>query len=44
MEEEQESKKCPYCKELLEILDYRLDCEVKPDPIIMNLDYLTTFI
>jgi len=42
-EANEESKKCPYCKELLEILDYRSDCEVKPDPLIMNLEYLSSF-
>ena len=39
----EESKKCPYCKELLELLDYTADCEVKPDPLIMNLEYLSSF-
>ena len=42
-ENEEESKKCPYCKEFLTELDYVVSCELKPDPIIMNLEYLASF-
>jgi len=42
-ESNEESRKCPYCKEFLTELDYVVSCELKPDPIIMNLEYLASF-
>ena len=42
-ENDEESKKCPYCKEFLTQVDYVADYRIEPDPIIMNLDYLSTF-
>ena len=35
-ENEEESKKCPYCQEYLKELDYENNKELKPDPIIME--------
>jgi len=42
-EAQEDSKKCPYCKEFLTELDYVVSCELKPDPLIMNLEYLASF-
>ena len=42
-ENDEESKKCPYCKEFLIELDYVVSPELKPDPIIMTVEYLASF-
>jgi len=42
-EESDESKKCPYCKEYLQELEYNNNRELKPDPIIMTVEYLVYY-
>jgi len=42
-EEEEESKKCPMCKEYLQELEYNNNRELKPDPIIMTVEYLASY-
>ena len=39
-EEEQESKKCPFCKEYLQELECNTDYNLKPDPNIMETWYM----
>jgi hypothetical protein len=40
---DEESKKCPYCKEYLQELEYNNNRELKPDPIIMTVEYLADY-
>ena len=42
-EEEQESKKCPFCKDRLQELEFNPNCELKPDPLIMTLEYMQDY-
>jgi hypothetical protein len=39
-EEEQESKKCPYCKDYLQELECNTNYNLKPDPNIMEDWYM----
>ena len=38
--EEEDSRKCPFCKEYLVELDYNRDCSYPPDPNIVTIEGL----
>jgi len=42
-QENEELKNCPYCKDRLQELEWNPNCELKPDPLIMTLEYMQDF-
>ena len=42
-QEDEDLKKCPYCKDRLQELEWNPNCELKPDPLIMTLEYMEDF-
>ena len=42
-QENEDLKNCPFCKDSLQELEFNPNCELKPDPLIMTLEYMRDF-